>query len=41
MDRDENAAINILEEAYRILNENMIRPSVEGYIKPSLISTIA
>ena len=41
MDRDENAAINILKESYRILNGNKIRPSVEGYIKPSLISTIA
>lgn len=54
MDRDKNAAINILEEGFRILNDNMIkppygaftrasmtRPSVEGYIKPSLISTIA
>lgn len=31
MNRDKNAAVNILEEAFRILEENMFRPSVEGY----------
>ena len=41
MNRDKNAAVNILEEAFRILEENMFRPSVEGYKKPALISTIA
>ena len=41
MPRDKNAAINILEEVLRIIKENMTRPSVEGYNKPSLITTIA
>ena len=41
MPRDKNAAINILEEGLRTIKENMIRPSVEGYSKPSLITTIA
>ena len=41
MDRDKNAAINILEEGFRILNDSKMRPSVEGYTKPLLISTIA
>ena len=41
MPRDKNAAINIFEEGLRILKENMFRPSVEGYNKPSLITTIA
>ena len=40
MPRDKNAAINIFEEGLRILKENMFRPSVEGYNKPSLITTI-
>ena len=40
MPRDKNAAINILEEGLRTIKENMIRPSVEGYNKPSLITTI-
>ena len=39
--RDKNATINILEEWLRILKENMFRPSVEGYSKPFLITTIA
>ena len=41
MPRDKNATINILEEWLRILKENMFRPSVEGYSKPALITTIA
>ena len=41
MDRDKNAATNILEEGFRILEENMIRPAVEGYKKPSVLTTIA
>lgn len=41
MNRDKNAAVNIMEEAFRILEENMFRPSAEGYKKPALISTIA
>lgn len=41
MPRDKNATINILEEWLRILKENMFRPSVEGYSKPFLITTIA
>ena len=40
-DRDKNAAANILEEGLRILEENMLRPAVEGYKKPSLLTTIA
>ena len=41
MSRDKNAAANILEEGFRILEENMLRPAVEGYKKPSLLTTIA
>ena len=33
-------AANILEESFRILEENMLRPAVEGYKKPSLLTTI-
>ena len=40
MSRDKNAATNILEEGFRILEENMFRPAVEGYEKPSLLTTI-
>ena len=38
--RDKNAAANILEEGFRILEENMSRPAVEGYKKPSLLTMI-
>ena len=41
MDRDKNAAINILEEGFRILNDNITSTSIDGYQKPSLISTAA
>ena len=41
MPRDKNAAINILEEGLRTIKENMLRQSVEGYNRPSLITTIA
>jgi len=41
MPRDKNAAINVLEEGLKILKENVFRTSVEGYFKPSLITTIA
>mgnify|MGYP004640542161 FL=1 len=40
MSRDKNAATNILKEGFRILEENMLRPAVEGYEKPSLLTTI-
>ena len=41
MSRDKNAATNILKESFRILEENMFRPAVERYKKPSLLTTIA
>ncbi len=41
MDRDKNAAVNILREGFRILEENMLRPAVEGYKKPFLLTTVA